>query len=163
FRRKRVPHIPCRDVVEIVTAYLENALDDETRRRLEYHLTLCDPCVDYVEQVRRTIAITNESIAPESLSPELRDGLRMAFAEDARRLGRPGRLRDGRPFQPRPRRRAAPPRGGRRAALHRDQARGRRGLRRVCVRKADRPPGRVPDDRRPGSNEPAHGTLGCSP
>jgi anti-sigma factor RsiW len=82
FKRKRVPeHLPCRDVVEIVTAYLDDELDDQLRQRLEYHLTLCDPCVEYIEQVRRTIAISGESIPPEQLPPELRDGLRLAFAD----------------------------------------------------------------------------------
>ena len=59
-----------------------------------------------------------------------------------------------------PRRRAAPPRGGWRAALHRHPARGRRGLRRVGLRQADRPPRRLPDDRRPGRDEPAHRPVG---
>jgi anti-sigma factor RsiW len=81
FKRKRPSDIPCRDVVEVVTAYLEGELEDGLRRRFENHLAGCDECTAYVEQMRRTIAITGESIAPEQLPPELREGLRSAFAD----------------------------------------------------------------------------------
>lgn len=49
-------HIPCIEVVELVSDYLDDALDPETRRRVEAHLELCPPCVTYVEQVRETVA-----------------------------------------------------------------------------------------------------------
>jgi anti-sigma factor RsiW len=46
--------ITCREVVEIVTDYLDGALAPEDVARLEAHLAACDPCVAYVEQVRIT-------------------------------------------------------------------------------------------------------------
>ena len=79
---------------------------------------------------------------------------------DARGVGRDRRVRHGRPLEPRARGRAAPPRGGRRAALHRHPARGRRRVRRVGLRQAHRPPGRVPDDRRPRRDQPADRPVG---
>jgi anti-sigma factor RsiW len=79
FRRKQT-ELPCRDIVEVVTAYLENDLEDGLRRRFEDHLSGCDECAAYVEQMRRTIAITGESIAPQQLAPDLREGLQRAFA-----------------------------------------------------------------------------------
>ena len=81
FKRKHLPVLPCRDIVEVVTAYLENELDDELRRRFEYHLSTCDECVAYVAKMRRTIAITGKSMAPEEVPPELREDLRRAFAD----------------------------------------------------------------------------------
>ena len=54
----RAPEMPCRDLVEVVTAYLDGALDDVDRRRFEAHLGECDECVAYVEQIRATIAGT---------------------------------------------------------------------------------------------------------
>jgi anti-sigma factor RsiW len=53
--------ISCREVVEIVTEYLEGTLDEDRRRRLEVHLQSCDPCVEYIEQVRRTSRLAAEA------------------------------------------------------------------------------------------------------
>ena len=50
--------LPCRVVVEIVTAYLDGALPPLERARLESHLAECDDCVEVVDQFRRTIAAT---------------------------------------------------------------------------------------------------------
>ena len=79
---------------------------------------------------------------------------------DDGQLGRRARLRHGRALQPRPRRRAAPPGGGRQAHLHRHPPRGRRGVRGVRLRQAHRPPRGVPDDRRPRRHQPAHRAVG---
>jgi anti-sigma factor RsiW len=49
-------HIPCIEVVELVSDYLDGNLDPETRERVAAHLELCPPCVTYVEQVRQTVA-----------------------------------------------------------------------------------------------------------
>ena len=92
-----------------------------------------------------------------------RDARRDRHRPDGRddgQLGRRARLRHGRALQPRPRRRAAPPGGGRAAHLHRHPPRGRRGVRRVRLRQAHRPPRRLPDDRRPRRHQPAHRAVG---
>jgi len=47
--------IDCIDLVELVTAYLEGALDEERRITIEAHLRLCDGCQTYVEQIRETV------------------------------------------------------------------------------------------------------------
>ena len=47
--------LKCRDLAELVTPYLENALPPRTRRAARLHLFLCQACRRYVEQVRRTI------------------------------------------------------------------------------------------------------------
>jgi hypothetical protein len=46
--------ISCREVVELVTDYLEGALDADVQERFVKHLELCPPCVDYVDQIRTT-------------------------------------------------------------------------------------------------------------
>ena len=48
--------IVCRQVVELVTDYLEGALPGELRDAVERHLAVCPPCVVYVEQMRTTAA-----------------------------------------------------------------------------------------------------------
>ena len=74
------PELHCRDLVEVVTAYLDGALGAADRRRFEAHLRDCEDCVAYVEQIRTTIAGTERSggQAPP-LAPELREGVRRAF------------------------------------------------------------------------------------
>ena len=88
---------------------------------------------------------------------------RRTRAHGRRRAGRdPGRarrrhrLRDGRPLQPRLRRRAAPGRGARRAALRRHPPRGRRRVRGERLRQAHRPARGLLRDRRAGLDQPAH-------
>lgn len=70
--------LTCAEVVELVTDYLEDALDADTRRRFEEHLALCDGCETYVDQIRETIAASG-AIDEEQLSPVARDRLLDAF------------------------------------------------------------------------------------
>ena len=76
---------------------------------------------------------------------------------DAGRLGRRHRVRHGRPLQPRLRRRAAPGRGARRAALHRHPPRGRRRVRGLA------PTASSPAGPRRASRSPARARRTCSP
>jgi predicted anti-sigma-YlaC factor YlaD len=59
----------CRQVVELVTDYLEGALTRSDRRRFERHLRGCPNCTNYLEQMRLTIAATG-ALRPEDLTPE---------------------------------------------------------------------------------------------
>jgi anti-sigma factor RsiW len=71
-------HLSCREVVELVTAYLEGALSLEDRMRFENHLTACDGCTTYVEQMRRTIELTG-TLRVDDVSPEALAELKNAF------------------------------------------------------------------------------------
>jgi anti-sigma factor RsiW len=68
FSRKPTP-IECQQVVELVTAYLEGAVEPRDRRRLEAHFVACPHCSAYLDQIRETIALTG-SIQVEQLSEE---------------------------------------------------------------------------------------------
>ena len=46
--------VACREFVELVTEHLEGTLPESVERAIAAHLELCDPCVVYLEQVRRT-------------------------------------------------------------------------------------------------------------
>jgi anti-sigma factor RsiW len=48
--------LTCQELVELLTDYLEAALDEPTVRRVEEHLALCDGCVTYVDQMNATVA-----------------------------------------------------------------------------------------------------------
>jgi anti-sigma factor RsiW len=57
-------HIACREVVELVTEYLEGTLSPEQVERFELHLGLCDPCVTYIRTAKKTIELTRASAKP---------------------------------------------------------------------------------------------------
>jgi anti-sigma factor RsiW len=57
------PDLTCRELVELVTDYLEDALPDGERERFEAHLAECDACDAYVEQVRATIRLAGRAAA----------------------------------------------------------------------------------------------------
>ena len=65
--------LACRQVVELVTAYLDDALDPVDRERFEEHLVFCDGCENYLEQMRTTIRLTGrvEDELPGELEHEL--------------------------------------------------------------------------------------------
>jgi len=72
--------IACREIVEIVTDYLEGALPPARREALELHLSYCEGCVNYLDQLRATIRLTG-SLSEEALPPGLQAELVRAFGE----------------------------------------------------------------------------------
>lgn len=70
--------LSCEQFVELVTEYLEEALDPAERRQFEAHLAICPGCVTYLDQIRETIRQTGR-ICPDDLSPAARDHLLRAF------------------------------------------------------------------------------------
>jgi anti-sigma factor RsiW len=50
--------LTCRELVELVTDYLEGALSPEDRDRFEAHLATCDGCSKYMRQMRETVRLT---------------------------------------------------------------------------------------------------------
>ena len=62
--------VPCQEVVEMVTDYLEGAMPTADRRRLEHHLAGCRHCTEYLAQMRETIALTGR-LTPEDLTPDV--------------------------------------------------------------------------------------------
>jgi predicted anti-sigma-YlaC factor YlaD len=70
----------CRELVEVVTDYLDGALGELDQRRFEAHLAECDGCRDYLDQMRRTVDAVGR-VDVGRLPPELRDGLLAAFRD----------------------------------------------------------------------------------
>lgn len=46
----------CRELVELVTDYLEGTLPSRDRMLLQAHLAACPYCEEYIAQIRRTVA-----------------------------------------------------------------------------------------------------------
>ena len=76
----RVGSVSCRELVELVTDYLEGALPRADRRRFEKHIAACDACTAYIEQIRLTITATGE-LTEDDIEPEARDALLDAFRD----------------------------------------------------------------------------------
>ncbi|OXM66303.1 anti-sigma factor family protein [Amycolatopsis vastitatis] len=70
----------CDEFVELVTAFLDGALDPAAEERFIEHLALCEGCERYLEQFRTTIAELGE-LPPEPLSPAVRTDLLDAFRD----------------------------------------------------------------------------------
>ena len=68
----------CKELVELVTEYIEGTLPDDVRIRVESHLTGCDGCTNYIEQMRQTIQLTGQ-IREEELSEQQKDDLLKLF------------------------------------------------------------------------------------
>jgi anti-sigma factor RsiW len=50
-----VSELTCREMVELVTDYLEERLEPAERARFEAHLALCEDCEAYLAQMRQTV------------------------------------------------------------------------------------------------------------
>lgn len=61
--RSTATDLTCRELVELVTDYLEGALNVDERARFEAHLADCEACRDYVEQMRTTVRLTGRVAA----------------------------------------------------------------------------------------------------
>jgi predicted anti-sigma-YlaC factor YlaD len=86
-RRKSGPgELSCRELVRLVTDYLEDALAPATRRRFDEHLRDCNGCTTYIDQIRQTIAVSGR-IDEDALSPEARETLLAAFRDWAEARG----------------------------------------------------------------------------
>jgi anti-sigma factor RsiW len=71
-------HLSCQEFVEVVTDYVEGALDADARARFEHHMGLCPGCEVYLRQMEETAARLG-SIPVESLSPDAQSALLDAF------------------------------------------------------------------------------------
>ena len=70
----------CRELVQLITDYLEGALSRRDRRRFERHLRDCDGCPTYVEQMRETVRVGGV-LGEDDLEPAARDELLAVFRD----------------------------------------------------------------------------------
>ena len=70
--------LACRDVVELVSDYLDGCLDPPLAAAVERHLALCPACIEYVRQLRQTIGLLGH-LPEETLSERARTELLVTF------------------------------------------------------------------------------------
>lgn len=71
-------YLTCREMVELVTEYLEGAMPPRERAIFEAHLAVCPGCTAYFEQMKQTIRLLGK-LPEDSIEPEARDTLLHAF------------------------------------------------------------------------------------
>lgn len=71
--------LTCREMVAVVTDYLEGQIRDVERQAIEGHLGDCPGCGEYVRQMRLTIAALRGLGARETMFPTTRNELLGAF------------------------------------------------------------------------------------
>lgn len=74
----RPNELTCQELVELVTDYLEGALSPAERARFDLHLRDCDPCVEYIDEVRLTIGILGR-LTPADLPSPVREVMLAQF------------------------------------------------------------------------------------
>src|SRR5207302_6962669 len=72
--------IRCLETVEVVTEWMEGALDDAPRAAVEEHLAICPACIAYVDQLRTTTTLAARLAASDDPPPPaVKDRLLAAF------------------------------------------------------------------------------------
>jgi anti-sigma factor RsiW len=61
--------LSCREMVELVTDYLEGALSPVDRARFDAHIAGCEGCTMYLRQMREMLDLLGE-LPPDSISPQ---------------------------------------------------------------------------------------------
>jgi anti-sigma factor RsiW len=74
----RTPPLACQELVELVTAYFDGSLSRSDRRRFRRHISGCDNCTAYVEQMRLVIEASGR-LTEEDVEPAAREELLEAF------------------------------------------------------------------------------------
>lgn len=64
----------CRDIVELLSEYLDGQLDPATAEALEAHLADCQECTAFINTYRGTLRMTRQ-LREEQLPPALRERL----------------------------------------------------------------------------------------
>lgn len=62
--------IRCIEMVEVITEWMEGALDDDQRVTVETHLAVCPECTAYLDQLRTTSALASRAALEEEPAPD---------------------------------------------------------------------------------------------
>ena len=61
--------ISCKQLVDLVADYMEEALTDESRAEFEQHLAECGYCTAYIQQMNLTVKLTKQQTEDEIKPP----------------------------------------------------------------------------------------------
>mgnify|MGYP005809942743 CR=1 FL=1 len=75
-------HLNCREIFALLSDYLDAELPPATCEEISQHIAACPPCVEFIESLKRSIALCHGQQlvdSPPPLSEEARDHLRAAW------------------------------------------------------------------------------------
>jgi anti-sigma factor RsiW len=72
--------LTCKELVEIITDYVEGTMPPDKRQRFDEHLAVCPGCQNYVEQMRTTIRVVG-TLREDMIAPQTRDALVATFLD----------------------------------------------------------------------------------
>ena len=70
--------IACRDLLELISSYLDGALPADVHAAIEQHVSGCDGCTAVLEEFRITIAMTG-TLTEDQITDAQRDTMLAAF------------------------------------------------------------------------------------
>ncbi|OGO59529.1 MAG: hypothetical protein A2V85_09240 [Chloroflexi bacterium RBG_16_72_14] len=73
--------MPCSELVELVTEYLDEAVDARLRARIDDHLRLCEGCRSYLDEMRATLETLGRIPRDTHLPDHVRAALLAVFRE----------------------------------------------------------------------------------
>jgi anti-sigma factor RsiW len=72
--------LSCRQIVDVVTEYVDGALSSADRLAFEQHITICPPCRAYFTQMRTVVRVAG-SLSEDDLPEHVRENLREMFRD----------------------------------------------------------------------------------
>ncbi len=70
----------CQELVELITAWLDNALAPADRARFDAHVAECPYCQLYLDQIQRTASLLG-GMSEQAIGPAARDELLVLFRD----------------------------------------------------------------------------------
>lgn len=55
------PYLTCRQMIDFLMDYLSGELEADTRGEFERHLSVCPPCVDFMDSYRKTVKLARDA------------------------------------------------------------------------------------------------------
>ncbi|RMG59131.1 MAG: hypothetical protein D6713_06160 [Deltaproteobacteria bacterium] len=65
----------CRELINLLADYLDGSMDPELREELERHISMCEPCMNFLRTYDRTRIITRQ-VRIEEIPEEFRSRLK---------------------------------------------------------------------------------------
>jgi anti-sigma factor RsiW len=80
------PYITCRELLDFLHLYLAGELAEDRRLEFDRHLSVCDPCREYIRQYEDTIRLGREAfVDPDAPIADTPEDLVRAVLEARRR------------------------------------------------------------------------------
>lgn len=65
------PHdfVTCQELAGFLDDYIDGKLPDVTLEQFEEHLSVCPPCVDYIESYKQTVRLARRCLCEDAIAP----------------------------------------------------------------------------------------------